>query len=87
MNTGKSEITEITVNMEHFFGLYLAGEGQNVLEIAGFVRFRQCRWGFKKISSKNIKFSSRSSETKICLQTQFFFKKNLCFSEWNDLDL
>ena len=84
MDTGQSEITEINGFLGHFFGLYLAGEGQNVLEIARFVRFRQRRWSFKKISSKNIKFSSRSSEFKILLQSEL---KKLTSHEWNDLDL
>ena len=41
----------------HYFGLYLTAKSQNVLEIARFVRFRQRRCGFKKISLKNKKFS------------------------------
>ena len=42
-NNPKPSIIEIHGLLGHFFGLYLAGEGQNVLEIAGFVRFSQRR--------------------------------------------
>ena len=65
MDTGQSEITEIYDFLGHFFGLYLAGECQNVLEIARFVRFRQRRCGFKKIPWKNKKFSQSYSFLKI----------------------
>ena len=43
----------------HFFRLYLRAEESNRLEIARFVRFRQCRFGFKKIRWKQFAGSRR----------------------------
>ena len=35
---------KFSILLDHCFGIYLTAEGPNVLEIARFVRFRECRY-------------------------------------------
>ena len=64
-------MSEKCVYLVTVFGLYLTGEGQNVLEIVRFVRFRKRRCGLKKISPKNIIFEESYS---ILKKLEIFFE-------------
>ena len=48
-------------SLGHYYGLYLTAEDQILLEITRFVLFRQSRFGFKEILSKNIDFEESYS--------------------------